>query len=466
MVWLLRACCRVSLPHIVTCRNHHVSAKGKRRLLSRLYQPRSLWEVKSSETESKPNEPTSKSQKLMIKAGLIRPSNPGCFHYLPYTVRAMEKLIRLIDKEMQDIGGQKIDMPTLGSAALWRQSGRWDLMGKELFRLKDRHNQEYCLGPTHEELVTHLVASEGGINNKELPLLLYQITRKFRDEQRPCFGLLRGREFYMKDMYTFDISEESAYETYRNVCDAYSNIFRALGVHFVKVQADTGNIGGKMSHEFHLPANIGEDRLLVCGSCDFSANVELLLHDEKNCPVCTGQLKETKGIEIGHTFYLGTKYSHVFKANCYDSQKTPFLAEMGCYGIGVSRLLAASLEVLSNEDDIHWPGLIAPYQVCLISPKKGSKEIEAISVAETLYDDIIQSVCGLRDETVLDDRSYLTIGKRVKEAHMMGYPYVIVIGKKALETPSLFEVRSHNTDEVHFLSREGVIDFLRRVEVI
>ncbi|KAG8432153.1 hypothetical protein GDO86_016695 [Hymenochirus boettgeri] len=458
---LLRSSCQVLLPSVATCKRLHDCAKAKRRLLTRLYQPRSLWEESSSD-----NEATSRSQRLMIKAGLIRSSGPGCFHYLPYTVRAMEKLIRLIDREMQNIGGQKIDMPTLCSAALWRQSERWDLMGKELFRLTDRHNLEYCLGPTHEELVTHLVSMEGGINYKELPLLLYQITRKFRDEKRPCFGLLRGREFYMKDMYTFDLSEEAAHTTYRNVCGAYSDIFKILGLPFVKVQADAGNIGGTMSHEFHLPANIGEDKLLVCGNCDFSANVETLNKNEIKCPSCSGALKETKGIEIGHTFYLGTKYSRVFKAICYDSQGKPITTEMGCYGIGVSRLLAASLEVLCNDDDIHWPGIIAPYQVCLVSPKKGSKEAEAISVAESLYDEITQNVVQLRDETVMDDRDNLTIGKRVKEAHMMGYPYIIVVGKKALENAPLFEVRCHHTREVQFMSRSGLIDLLRSVEVI
>ncbi|XP_053324988.1 probable proline--tRNA ligase, mitochondrial [Spea bombifrons] len=466
MVRLLRPCCRLLLPNL-SCRSHHNdSAKGKRLLLSRLYQPRNIWEEQSSHLESKSNERTSKSHKLMIRAGLIQSSSPGCFHFLPYTVRSIEKLIRLIDKEMHGIGGQKVDLTSLHPADLWRQSGRWDLMGKELFRLVDRHNQDYCLGPTHEEVVTHLVSSGGSIYHKQLPLLLYQITRKFRDEPRPCFGLIRSREFYMKDMYTFDATEEAAFQTYNEVCQAYSNIFSALGLNFVKVQADTGNIGGKISHEFQLPATIGEDRLLVCQGCGFSANVETLQPGERDCPSCKEKLTETKGIEIGHTFYLGTKYSHIFNATCYDSQAKPFVAEMGCYGIGVSRLLAASLEVLSTEDDIHWPGLIAPYQVCLIPPKKGSKESEAALVAESLYDEIIHSVCGLRGEIVLDDRNNLTIGKRVKEAQMMGYPFVVVVGRKALENPPVFEVRSHNAGEVQFLSREGLIDFLKTVQVI
>ncbi|KAG8549377.1 hypothetical protein GDO81_021375 [Engystomops pustulosus] len=462
----MRRLLRSSLPHLAAGRaSYNDSSRVRRHLLSRIYQPGNLWKENSPELQAKPNDPSSKSQRLMYKAGLIRPSSPGCFHYLPHAVRSMEKLVRIIDGVMQDIGGQKIDMATLCSAALWRQSGRWDLVGKELLCLLDRHEQEYCLGPTHEESVTSLVATEGGISYKQLPLLLYQVTRKFRDEKRPCFGLLRGREFYMKDMYTFDISEEAAHQTYNHVCEAYAAIFRTLGLRHVKVQADTGNIGGKMSHEFHLPAAIGEDRLLLCRSCDFAANVETLPPDQKTCPCCNGKLEESKGIEIGHSFYLGTKYSHIFNAVCHSDHNKPLVAEMGCYGIGVSRLLAASIEVLSTEEDIHWPSLIAPYQVCLIPPKKGSKEMGAAALAEDLHDSVC-AVPHLGNEVLVDDRDHLTIGKRVREAHMMGYPYVIVIGKKALERPPLFEVRNHRTGQVQFLSKEGVLGLVRDIRVI
>ncbi|XP_072275801.1 probable proline--tRNA ligase, mitochondrial [Pyxicephalus adspersus] len=457
---------RISLPYLVTSRYHyHDAGPVRRHLVSKIYNPGTLWKESSSELPQKSSEPTSRSQRLMTRAGLIRPSSPGCFHYLPFTLRAMEKLIRLVDHIMHEIGGQKMDMTTLCSAALWRQSGRWDLVGKELFSLMDRHKQEYCLGPTHEESVTHLVAIEGGISHKQLPLLLYQITRKFRDEKRPCFGLLRGREFYMKDMYTFDISEEAAYQTYKNVCEAYCKLFQTLGLKYVKVEADTGNIGGKMSHEFHLPASIGEDRLMVCESCDFAANVETLNEEAKNCPMCSSNLVESKGIEIGHTFYLGTKYSKVFNALCYDPQNKPVIAEMGCYGIGISRLMAASIEVLSTEDDIHWPDLIAPYQICLIPPKKGSKESAALAAAEEIYNALC-TVHHLKDEVVLDDRDHMTIGKRVKEAHIMGYPYIIVAGKKTLESPPQFEVQNHRTGEVQYLSKEGVLNFVQGIRVV
>eukprot|EP00064_Thunnus_orientalis_P003237 superscaffoldBa00000256_g3246 len=259
--------------------------------------------------------------------------------------------VRVIDQEMQGIGGQKLDMPSLCSADLWKTSERWDLMGKELFRLKDRHGVDYCLGPTHEEAVTTLVAHQATLSYRQLPLLLYQITRKFRDEPKPKFGLLRGREFYMKDMYSFDVSEEAAYQTYESVCQAYTRLFARLGLRCVQVQADTGNIGGTLSHEFQLPADIGEDRLLVCGNCSFSANVETMSADRTDCPQCkTGTLVESKGIEVGHTFYLGKKYSHVFNAAFSNAQNKPSIAEMGCYGLGVTRILAAAIEVIDSDD--------------------------------------------------------------------------------------------------------------------
>ncbi|XP_019125553.2 putative proline--tRNA ligase, mitochondrial [Larimichthys crocea] len=434
-------------------------------LVSRLYQPSNLRDV-GPETRLQ-GEVTCKSQRLMQQAGLIHPSNPGCYYYLPATVRSMEKLTRIIDQEMQGIGGQKLDMPSLCSAELWKTSERWDLMGKELLRLKDRHGGDYCLAPTHEEAVTTLVAHQMNVSYKQLPLLLYQITRKFRDEPKPKFGLLRGREFYMKDMYSFDVSEEAAYQTYESVCEAYTRLFSRLGLRCVQVQADTGNIGGKLSHEFQLPADIGEDRLLLCGNCSFSANVETMSSDRTDCPQCkTGTLVESKGIEVGHTFYLGKKYSNVFNAAFINAQNKPSVAEMGCYGLGVTRILAAAIEVMSTEEGIRWPGLLAPYQVCILPPKKGSKVDEAAVLAEELVHTLGETFSGLRGEVVLDDRTQATIGKRLKDANRLGYPYVIVVGQGALEETPRFEVICQQTGETMFLSRDGLFDLLGRVETV
>ncbi|XP_037672562.1 probable proline--tRNA ligase, mitochondrial isoform X2 [Choloepus didactylus] len=440
--------------------------RGRRLVLSRLFQPQNLRCDQVLSLEDGSGELTCKSQRLMLQVGLIHPASPGSYHLLPYTVRAMEKLVRVIDQEMQAIGGQKLNMPSLSSAELWRASKRWDLMGKELLRLRDRHGKEYCLGPTHEEAVTALVASQKTLSYKQLPFLLYQVTRKFRDEPRPRFGLLRGREFYMKDMYTFDSSPEAARQTYSLVCDAYCSLFSRLGLHFVKVQADVGSIGGTMSHEFQLPADVGEDRLAVCASCNFSANMETLDSSQTSCPACQGPLTETKGIEVGHTFYLGTKYSSIFKAQFANVHGKLSLAEMGCYGLGVTRILAAAIEVLSTEDCIRWPGLLAPYQVCLIPPKKGSKEAAAPELMGSVYDHITEVVPQLRGELLLDDRTHLTIGNRLKDANKLGYPFVIIAGKGALEDPSRFEVWCQNTGEVVFLTKEGVMGLLKTVQVV
>ncbi|XP_058159503.1 probable proline--tRNA ligase, mitochondrial isoform X2 [Dasypus novemcinctus] len=438
----------------------------KRLVLSRLFQPQNLRVDQVLSLEGTSGDLTCKSQRLMLQVGLIHPASPGCYHLLPYTVRAMEKLVRVIDQEMQAIGGQKVNMPSLSSAELWQATSRWDLMGKELLRLRDRHGKEYCLGPTHEEAVTALVASQKTLSYKQLPFLLYQVTRKFRDEPRPRFGLLRGREFYMKDMYTFDSSAEAARHTYSLVCDAYCSLFSRLGLRFVKVQADVGSIGGTLSHEFQLPVDVGEDRLAVCANCHFSANMETLASSQQSCPACQGPLTETRGIEVGHTFYLGTKYSSIFNAQFANVHGKPSLAEMGCYGLGVTRILAAAIEVLSPEDCIRWPSLLAPYQVCLIPPKKGSKEEAAAALMGSLYDDIAEAVPQLRGELLLDDRTHLTIGNRLKDANKLGYPFVIIAGRRALEDPSHFEVWCQNTGEVVFLTREGVVGFLNTVQVV
>lgn len=468
--------CR-ALPSLATCsqqlsqhapqRFHHCApGRGKRLVLSRMFQPQKLREDQVLSLEGRSGDLTCKSQRLMLQVGLIHPASPGCYHLLPYTVRAMEKLVRVIDQEMQTIGGQKVNMPSLSPAELWRATNRWDSLGRELLRLRDRHGKEYCLGPTHEEAITALVASQKRLSYKQLPFLLYQVTRKFRDEPRPRFGLLRGREFYMKDMYTFDSSPEAAQLTYSLVCDAYSSLFNRLGLRCVKVQADVGSIGGTMSHEFQLPMDVGEDRLVLCPSCHFSANVETLDSSRTNCPACQGPLTETKGIEVGHTFYLGTKYSSVFNAQFTNVHGKPSLAEMGCYGLGVTRILAAAIEVLSTEDCIRWPGLLAPYQVCLIPPKKGSKEEAAAELAGHLYDRITEAVPQLQGEVLLDDRTHLTIGNRLKDANKFGYPFVIVAAKRALDDPAHFEVWCQNTGEVVFLTREGVLQLLSQVQVV
>ncbi|XP_071117304.1 probable proline--tRNA ligase, mitochondrial [Haliotis cracherodii] len=415
---------------------------------------------------------TCSSQKLMLYNEVIQSCHSGSYHMLPLGLRALEKLIKIIDQEMQVIGGQKIAMPTLATAVVWKKSGRWKEAGAELFKLKDRHSIEYCLGPTHEEVVTGLFSSVSPVSYRRLPLLLYQITRKFRDEMAPKYGLLRGREFEMKDMYTFDSTEECARETYSSVCQAYCKIFDRLGVKYVKAAGDTGNIGGTMSHEFHLPAEVGEDTLLVCDRCGFSSNIELLENDAKSdfkkfCPNKENDcdMKKSHGIEVGHAFLLGTKYSSVFGANCQTETGQVEPAQMGCYGLGVTRILQGCVEVLSSSKQIHWPGLVAPYQVCIIPQKEGYEADTLFRLANDLSDQLT-SMANLSGEVVIDDRTQMTIGKRLYEARRLGYPYIVVIGRKALEAEPQYEVIHTQDAEPVFLSRDQLQHRLASVDTV
>ncbi|XP_070563855.1 probable proline--tRNA ligase, mitochondrial [Ptychodera flava] len=434
-----------------------------RALVSQMFQP-----TGALPKGAKQSEIVCKSHKLMLEHGLIRQSSPGIYHLLPLALRALEKLIRVIDEEMQTIGGQKLNMPCLTTAELWKETDRWTTTGSELFKLKDRHDVEYCLGPTHEEAVTHLVASQGHISQRQLPIKLYQITRKFRDEIRPRFGLLRGREFYMKDMYTFDIDEERAMETYHSVCEAYTRFLQRLGLNFVKVVADTGVIGGSMSHEFHLPADTGEDVLMFCLKCGHGANKETIDSEDAHCPNCgpSTKLESRQGIEVGHAFYLGTKYSKVFNVDYLDKNNKSRLTQMGCYGLGVTRILAAAIEVLSTDDEVRWPKLIAPYQIIIIPPKKGSKEERGQQIAEELYDSIVGKIPSLKNEILLDDRDHMTIGRRMKDAKTLGYPFVVVVGKKALQSDRLFEMCSVNTGVTSFESQDALLEIFSGIQTV
>ncbi|XP_059161008.1 probable proline--tRNA ligase, mitochondrial isoform X2 [Physella acuta] len=370
---------------------------------------------------------------------------------------------------MQAIGALKISLTTLAPEALWKQSGRLTEAGAELFTLQDRHKHNYCLGPTHEELVTKLMANISQVSYKSLPVRLYQISRKFRDEMAPRNGLLRGREFEMKDMYTFDTSEETALETYQTVCTAYDRIFDRLALPYTKVSGATGMIGGDLSHEYHYLAAIGQDSLLLCQRCGVQMNKEMAV-DGQLSNVCQlsaheCELQETKGIEVGHTFYLGTKYSSIFQAT-YRSQDSKLIEySMGCYGLGMTRILQAAVEKLSTETSLRWPRIIAPFQICIIPKKDGTRGDEYLALAEDLSDTLTQQR-HLRGEVVIDDRMTLTIGRRQVDADRMGYPYIIVVGVKALQSESEFELIDINKGETHFMSREQLISFVGSIDTI
>jgi prolyl-tRNA synthetase len=529
------------------------------------------------------------SHRLMLRAGLIRKVASGIYSYLPAGLRVLRKVERILREEMDRAGAQEILMPSVVPSELWKESGRWDFYGKELLRFRDRAEREFCLGPTHEEVVTDLVRREVR-TYRQLPLNLYQIQGKFRDEIRPRFGLMRGREFFMKDAYSFDADDEGAAESYRRMYDAYCRIFRRMGLDFRAVEADTGNIGGSSSHEFMVIADSGEDSIASCSACAYAANVEkaeapasaavappaelpparrvdtpgkrtieevsaflgvspsvmiktlvfesdlgdvlvlvagsfevneakvknvlgaewIRLASEERvrevtgapsgfagpvglpgkasvladhsvaaiplgvtgangrdlhlvdvapgrdfvpdryadlrmvtaddpCPRCGAPLRLSRGIEVGHVFRLGTKYSKALKATFLDAQGKEQVLVMGCYGIGVGRTAAAAIEQHHDDDGIVWPVSIAPFEVYVVPVNAKHEGImaEASRIGEEL------SAGGA--EVLLDDRDERP-GIKFKDADLSGIPVRVTLGEKNFEA-GFAEVRDRRGGE-------------------
>lgn len=410
-------------------------------LRSQLFLPSSieLEKAKSKESANK-----SISNLILEKNGFLDDSAPGLVTFLPLGKRVLNKMINIIRDEMNRIGGQEISMPSLSDLNLWKQTGRDEIIGNELFKLKDRKDRSLCLCPTHEEIVTSLVSKYSKMLNSKClgesqALLLYQITPKFRDEPHPKHGLLRAREFLMKDMYTFHLSEECAQKTYDKVCKAYEAVFNRIDLNFIRVAASSGAMGGSMSHEYHIQSVIGEDTVFQCKKCSKAISNDLIneKNDKNICNIIkcgnsnTDDVTSDKKtcIEIGHTFILGDRYTKIFPINSKKSNKDERVV-MGCYGIGVSRVIQACIES-KQEDNLYpnWPLEIAPYQIMIIPPKKGSKE-------EKLSDDVLKTLItsfeadvNFKDEIIVDDRNTSSIGSRIIDAKLIGTSYIIVLGR-------------------------------------
>lgn len=528
------------------------------------------------------------SHKLMIRAGMIRKVAAGIYTFLPLGLRVLKKVEQIIREEMDRAGAQELLLPVVLPADLWKESGRWEEYGKELLRFKDRGGRDYCLGPTHEEAITDLVRREVR-SYKQLPICLYQIQIKFRDEMRPRFGVMRGREFIMKDAYSFDVDEAGAEQSYRRMYEAYCRIFRRCGLRFRAVEADTGLIGGRFSHEFMVLASTGEDLIVSCSHCEYAANIEraeigrapeprgeeplremkavetpgkrtveevtsflgvppqrlvktllfrtesgvvaalvrgdhevnevklrnylgvreLQMADEETvkevtggpmgfsgpvglkvrmiadyavegmknfvvggnrqdlhlvdvnlerdftveefadirkasdgdpCPRCSqGRLQISRGIEVGHIFKLGTKYSEAMGATFldHDGKERPFV--MGCYGIGVGRTVAAAIEQNHDSHGIIFPISIAPFHVYLLPVN--SRDPEVMEVAESLYRDLSEE--GV--EVLFDDRDERA-GVKFKDADLLGIPFRLTVSERNLREGKV-EVRSRSSGE-------------------
>lgn len=548
-----------------------------------------------------PAEAETVSHQLLLRAGLVRKLAAGIYNYLPLGLRVLRKVEAIVREEMNRAGAQEVLLPAVQPAELWQESGRWQVYGKELLRFKDRHDRDCCFGPTHEEVITDLVRREVR-SYRQLPLNLYQIQTKFRDEIRPRFGLIRGREFIMKDAYSFDVDEAAADRTYQAMFEAYSRIFRRCGLRFKSVEADTGPIGGSYSHEFMVLAETGEDVVVSCTACDYAANLEkaealppkeamaegaplslelvptpgartisevaaylqlpprqlgktliyqteqgpvavLLRGDHevnevklKNflqvqdlaladaevirrvtgaepgfagpvaltiplyadfalqqgtdwvvganrdgyhylhfhpgrdaaiaafadlrqitagdpCPRCSGALEFLRGIEVGHIFKLGYKYSQAMRATYLDAQGQERLLYMGCYGIGVSRIVAAAIEQNHDADGIIFPLPLAPCQIFLVPINLNDAATR--ETAEKLYQDL--TAAGL--EVLYDDRDERP-GSKFKDGDLLGIPFRVVIGSKTLAQGAA-EVKPRRRRELELVPLTQLLPYLQ-----
>jgi prolyl-tRNA synthetase len=389
-----------------------------------------------------PSDAVLKSHILLLRAGFIQSVGSGLYNFLPLGKITLDRVRAVVKDELDKAGCQEVHLPIVTPQTLWEETGRADKFGKELLRFKDRHDNDFVLSPTNEEAMVNLVRQTVK-SYKQLPLNIYQINWKFRDEVRPRFGLMRGREFLMKDAYSFHASKEDMEREFELMEETYKKIFTRLGLEFKVVEADSGAIGGAGSKEFMILADSGEDTIMVCDSCDFGANIEVIGEDGEICSKCGGGLSQTKGIEAGHIFQLGTTYSEAMKAEFLNKNQKlePFV--MGTYGIGVSRLLAGIIEQNHDEKGCLWTKESAPFAVDIIVAK--AKKSEQMEVAMKLYNELRAKNISV----ILDDRAdkKTGFGVKIKDFELIGIPYAVVIGNDISNGKVEFITRDESTKE-------------------
>ena len=408
-----------------------------------------------------PEEARIVSHQLMLRAGMVKQASAGIYSWLPLGYRVLKKIEQIVREEQNRVGAIEVLMPTIQSADLWRQSGRYDDYGKEMLRIKDRHDRDMLYGPTNEENVTDIFRRHVK-SYRQLPLNLYHIQWKFRDEVRPRFGVMRGREFYMKDAYSFDLTPEESRKSYNRMFVAYLRTFARLGLRSIPMAADTGPIGGDLSHEFIILAETGESQVYchtdlvetaVPGSdVDFDGDLEPIIKqwtskyaatDEKHdaarfaAEVPADKQVSARGIEVGHIFHFGTKYSEPMGCRVQGPDGKLVAVQMGSYGVGVSRLVGAVIEASHDEAGCVWPVPVAPFEVGLVNLKAGDKDTDAVSGA--IYEKLTNAgIDVLYDDT--DERA----GAKFATMDLIGLPYQIVVGP-----------RSAKSGEVEIKTRKG-----------
>ncbi|HEX8308622.1 MAG TPA: proline--tRNA ligase [Allosphingosinicella sp.] len=408
------------------------------------------------------------SHQLMLRAGLVRQTAAGIYAWLPLGLRVLKRIERIVREEQDRAGAVELLMPTLQSADLWRQSGRYDAYGPEMLRIRDRHDRDMLYGPTNEEMVTALFR-DGARSYRDLPRILYHIQWKFRDEVRPRFGVMRGREFLMKDAYSFDLDEEGLRASYESMFVAYLRTFARLGLTAVPVKAPTGPIGGDLSHEFHILADTGESALFYDAAIEDITRDELLAADAStiarltglyameeeehgkvaDCPVPADRLRTRRGIEVGHIFAFGTKYSASMGLSVQTKDGAQVHPQMGSYGIGVSRLMGAIIEASHDDKGIVWPDSVAPFQVGLVNMRADDGNVT--SAAEEIYGRLRES--GV--ETLYDDRDERG-GAKFATMDLIGLPWQLIVGPKGLER-GIVELKRRSDGEREELSIESAL---------
>jgi prolyl-tRNA synthetase len=420
------------------------------------------------------------SHQLMLRAGMIRQEAVGIYAWLPLGFRVLKKVEQIVREEMNRAGAIELLMPTLQLADLWRESGRYDAYGPEMLRITDRHERELLYGPTNEEMITEIFRAYVK-SYKDLPLNLYHQQWKFRDERRPRFGVMRGREFLMKDAYSFDIDEAGARKAYNRMFIAYLNLFARMGLKAVPMRADTGPIGGDLSHEFIVLAETGESQvychrdLVDMGApgpdVDWYGDLQPLVDKRTSLYAATdemhdaaafekipeGQRLSARGIEVGHIFYFGTKYSVPMKAEVAGPDGKPAPVQMGSYGVGVSRLVGAIIEASHDDKGVIWPASVAPFEAAVVSLR--SDDAEVTKVCESGYEQLLKAGVD-----VLYDDTAERPGAKFSTMELIGVPTLVVVGPKGVKA-GVVEVRDRRTGKIDEMSLDAAVKRITAAKV-
>ncbi len=421
-------------------------------------------------TKEIPSDAVLPSHRYLLQAGFICSTGAGLYDYLPLGKMVLDNVKKIVKDEMDKAKALEISLSFVTPLKLWQASGRVDEMGEEMLRIKDRHQNDFVLSPTNEEAVVTMVKNRVK-SYKDLPINLYQINTKFRDEVRPRFGILRAREFLMKDAYSFSSSDECLKKQFDTMEQTYKNILDTMGLEFRIVKAHSGAIGGDGSREFHIVAQSGEDTIVVCDSCDFGANIETMTdidekindktYDElKDIPItkscdCGGKLSYKKGIEVGHIFQLQDKYSKALDATFLDNQGKQQHFMMGCYGMGISRIIASAIEQNHDDKGMIWTPNLAPYKVDIIVSNGKDDMLQKIAA------DISKTLEDIGISNIIDNRVKERFGFKMGDFELIGYPYAIVVGKDA--TDGKIEIIDRKTLEKKQFDIDKIKDYFLNI---